>query len=98
MVPYEERSVARGSSERTSHPLVRLARHCSAVHPYQGGDSALEVASGEADVTLDAGGGPWDYAPFVIPVEEAGGVARDIRGQARFDGGSLLVTTVAHSS
>jgi histidinol-phosphatase len=28
----------------------------------------------------------------VILVEEAGGVASDIQGQARFDGGSLLVT------
>ena len=52
----------------------------------------LVVASGEADVAFDTGGGPWDYAPFVILVEEAGGVASDIQGQARFDGGSLLVT------
>jgi histidinol-phosphatase len=74
------------------HPLVRLARHCSTVHPYQGGHSMLVVASGEADIALDSGGGAWDYAPFVILVEEAGGVASDIQGQARFDGGSLLVT------
>ena len=74
------------------HPLVRLARHCSTVHPYQGGHSMLVVASGEADVALDSGGGPWDYAPFVIVVEEAGGVASDIQGQDRFDSGSLLVT------
>jgi histidinol-phosphatase len=52
----------------------------------------LVVASGEADVALDTGGGPWDYAPFVIVVEEAGGVASDIQGQDRFDSGSLLVT------
>ena len=74
------------------HRLVRLARHCSTVHPYQGGHSMLVVASGEADVALDSGGGPWDYAPFVIVVEEAGGVASDIQGQDRFDSGSLLVT------
>ena len=74
------------------HPLVRLARHCSStVNPHQG-HSMLAVASGEADIALDSGGGPWDYAPFVILVEEAGGVASDIQGQARFDGGSLLVT------
>jgi histidinol-phosphatase len=74
------------------HPLVRLTRHCSTVHPFQGGHSALVVTSGEADVALDSGGGPWDYAPFVILVEEAGGVASDIQGRARFDSGSLLVT------
>ncbi len=62
------------------------------VRPYQGGHSALVVAGGEAEVALDSGGGPWDYAPFVILVEEAGGVASDIQGQARFDSGSLLVT------
>ncbi len=84
----------RNNLERAApgHPLVRLARHCSSVHPYEGGHSMLVVASGEADVALDSGGGPWDYAPFVILVEEAGGVASDIQGQARFDGGSLLVT------
>ncbi len=74
------------------HPLVGLARHCSTARPYQGGHSALVVAGGEAEVALDSGGGPWDYAPFVILVEEAGGVASDIQGQARFDSGSLLVT------
>jgi histidinol-phosphatase len=74
------------------HPLGRLARQCSRVHPYQGRHSMLEVASGEADVAMDSGGGPWDYAPFVILVEEAGGVASDIQGRARFDSGSLLVT------
>ncbi len=55
------------------HPLARLARHCSTVHPHQGRHSMLVVASGEADVALDFGGGPWDYAPFVILFEEAGG-------------------------
>ena len=50
----------------------------------------LVVASGETDVALDSGGGP--LRTFVILVEEAGGVASDIQGQARFVGGSLLVT------
>ena len=54
--------------------------------------SQLVVACGEADVAFDSGGGPWDYAPFVILVEEAGGVASDIQGKPRFDSGSLLVT------
>jgi fructose-1,6-bisphosphatase/inositol monophosphatase family enzyme len=72
------------------HPFVQLARHCSTVHPYEGRHSMLEVASGQADVALDSGGVPWDYAPFVILVEEAGGVAGDIQGKP--------VLTVAHSS
>jgi histidinol-phosphatase len=76
----------------TGHPLVRLARHCSTVRPPSQGHSQLVVACGEADVAFDSGGGPWDYAPFVILVEEAGGITSDIEGQARFDTGSLLVS------
>jgi histidinol-phosphatase len=74
------------------HPLVRLAHHCSTVQPPPQAHSQLVVACGEADVAFDSGGGSWDYAPFVVLVEEAGGVASDIQGQPRFDSGSLLVT------
>jgi histidinol-phosphatase len=74
------------------HPLVRLAQRCGAVHPPPHGHSHRVVACGQADVAFDAGGGPWDYAPFVILVEEAGGVVTDVQGKARFDTGSLPVT------
>ncbi len=74
------------------HPLVRLAHHCSTVQPPPQGHSQLVVACGGADVAFDSGGGPWDYAPFVILLEEAEGVASDTQGKPRFDGGSLLVT------
>jgi histidinol-phosphatase len=74
------------------HPLPRLARNCSTVQAPPQGHSQLLVACGEADVSVDSGGGPWDYAPFVILVEEAGGVVSDIEGRPRFDSGSLLVT------
>ena len=83
------RNIERGTS---GHPLVRLAHHCSKVQPPPQSHSQLVVACGEADVAFDSGGGPWDYAPFVILVEEAGGVASDIQGKPRFDSGSLLVT------
>ncbi len=73
------------------HPLVRLARQCQSVHPHHV-HSMLVVAQGKADVALGMGGGPWDYAPFVVLVEEAGGVVTDVEGHPRFDGGSLLVT------
>ena len=93
----EEASVCddyRHNIERATpgHPLVRLAHHCSTVQPPPHGHSQLVVACGEADVAFDSGGGPWDYAAFVILVEEAGGVATDIQGKPRFDSGSLLVT------
>jgi histidinol-phosphatase len=73
------------------HPLVRLADHCRSVHPHQV-HSMLVVARGEADVALGVGGGPWDYAPFVVLVEESGGAVTDLEGRPRFDGGSLVVT------
>jgi histidinol-phosphatase len=74
------------------HPLVRLAHHCSSVRPPPQGHSQLVVARGEADIAFDSGGGPWDYAPFMVLVEEAGGVVSDIEGEPCFDRGSLLVT------
>jgi histidinol-phosphatase len=74
------------------HPFVRLAHHCSTVQAPSQGHSQLVVACGEADVAYDSGGGPWDYAPFVILVEEAGGIASDIQGKPCFDSASLLVT------
>ena len=74
------------------HLLVRLARHCSTVQPPPQGHSQLVVACGEADVAFDSGGGPWDYAPFVLLVEEAGGAVSDLEGKPRFSSGSLLVT------
>lgn len=74
------------------HPLVRLGRYCSMVRPPPEGHSQLVVACGDADLAFDSGGGPWDYAPFVLLVEEAGGAASDVQGRPRFDSGSLLVT------
>jgi histidinol-phosphatase len=74
------------------HPLVRLADRCSTVQPPPAGHSQLAVACGDADIAFDSGGGPWDYAPFVILVEEAGGVTSDVQGKSCFDSGSLLVT------
>jgi histidinol-phosphatase len=74
------------------HPLVRLAHHCRTVQPPPQGHAQLAVACGEVDVAFDSGGGPWDYAPFVVLVEEAGGVVSDLQGKSRFDSGSLLVT------
>jgi histidinol-phosphatase len=74
------------------HPLVRLAHRCSTVQPPPQGHSQLVVACGDADIAFDSGGGSWDYAPFMVLVEEAGGVVSDLRGKPRFDRGSLLVT------
>lgn len=75
----------------SDHPLVQISAHCKSVHPHSG-HSMLVVASGEADIALGCGGGPWDYAPFVVILDEAGGRTTDLQGQTRFDTGSLLAT------
>ena len=73
------------------HPLVKLAFLCSGVHPHEG-HSMLVVADGRADAAIGSGGGPWDYAPLVVIVEEAGGRTSNLSGEDRFDSGSLLAT------
>ena len=83
----------RGHIERrvADHPLVHLAAVGGAVLPHRG-HSTLAVASGRAEVALATSGGPWDYAPFVAVIREAGGRTSDVLGVDRFDGRTLLST------
>lgn len=46
---------------------------------------ALMVAAGQLELSLHLGGGPWDHAPFVVIVEEAGGCFSDLWGGRRLD-------------
>jgi histidinol-phosphatase len=50
-----------------------------------GGHGPLLVAAGDLDASLLLYGGPWDYAPFVVLVEEAGGRFSDLWGGRRID-------------
>ena len=82
-------------ARRTPYPpLAALAAGCARVRPYDM-PGALAVASGQADVALDIGGGAWDYAPLLVIAEEAGGRLTDLAGRARFDGGVALVSNRA---
>lgn len=72
-----------------SQPLYKLSLRCGTVVPNKE-YSMLAVATGRADVALMTGGGPWDYAPFVVIVEEAGGLASDDTGSAWRGKGFLL--------
>ena len=49
------------------------------------GYDPLLVAAGDLDGTLVLLGGPWDHAPFVVLVEEAGGRFSDLWGGRRLD-------------
>jgi histidinol-phosphatase len=74
-----------------TQPLYTLSLQCGIALPNKE-YSMLAVATGRADVALMTGGGPWDYAPFVVIVEEAGGLASDEDGSAWRGEGFLLGT------
>jgi len=47
---------------------------------------------GEMEAAIVAGGGPWDYAPYVVLIEEAGGRFHDPAGGRRLDLGGGIYT------
>ena len=51
---------------------------------------ALLVATGQLDAFLLLGAGPWDIAPLIPIVQEAGGTFSDLTGQDRTDTGAAL--------
>jgi histidinol-phosphatase len=52
----------------------------------------LMVATGRAEAMVDPALSPWDAAPFLPIVTEAGGVFTDWRGEATIRGGSAIAT------
>ena len=54
-------------------------------HPAAPGHGPLLVAAGEIEASVQLAGGPWDHAPFVVLVEEAGGEFSDLWGGRRID-------------
>jgi histidinol phosphatase-like enzyme (inositol monophosphatase family) len=53
------------------------------------------VASGRAEAMIDPMLNPWDAAPVLPIIEEAGGVVTDLDGIRRFDGGNLMASNAA---
>jgi len=53
---------------------------------------ALLVATGQLDAFLLLRAGPWDIAPLIPIVQEAGGTFSDLTGQYRTDTGAALFT------
>ncbi|MET7572140.1 inositol monophosphatase family protein [Streptomyces sp. NPDC005492] len=51
---------------------------------------ALLVATGQLDAFLLMGAGPWDIAPLIPVVQEAGGTFSDLTGRYRTDTGAAL--------
>ena len=50
------------------------------------------VASGRADVWIEAQAAPWDLAPLKIIAEEAGCVTFDFTGKDTIYGGNFIIT------
>ena len=50
------------------------------------------VATGRADVAIDAKLSPWDLAAFVPIVEEAGGRITDWRGERTIHSGNVVIS------
>ncbi len=71
-------------SHQTEARLDELRQGFTVVRP-SSLDNTLEVISGELDALIDNGGRPWDHAPAVILVQEAGGSFRDPEGGQRLD-------------
>ena len=55
-------------------------------------NSILELAEGKLEAVVDPTGKPWDHAPAVLLVEEAGGRFSDYRGGKRIDIGEIRFT------
>lgn len=53
-------------------------------------DDVLKLAEGGLEVMIDVTGRPWDHAPLVVIVEEAGGRFSDRHGGRRIDHGTGL--------
>lgn len=65
-------------------PLIaRLKRSSTWVEPEL--DAILRLAEGELEAVVDRQGKPWDHAPAVVLVEEAGGAFSDSHGGHRID-------------
>lgn len=52
---------------------------------------ALMVARGQAEIWIETGGKPWDFAPLKIIAEEAGARFFDFEGRATIYGGNCVI-------
>ncbi|MBT8396180.1 MAG: inositol monophosphatase family protein [Gemmatimonadetes bacterium] len=69
-----------------------LVEGCSLARTWGDCYGHVLVATGRAEIMIDPVLSPWDAAPFVPILEEAGGRFTDLAGNARLDGGSGIST------
>ena len=78
----------RGLEER----FLGLARRCGRTRGFGDFWSHVLVAEGCVEVAVEPEVSPWDLAPLIVIVEEAGGRFTDLDGRARIDGGSAVAS------
>lgn len=71
---------------------TRLVRECSMIRTWGDCYGHILVATGRAEIMVDPVLSPWDAAPFVPILSEAGGLFTDKEGNPRLDGGSGIST------
>lgn len=72
--------------------FLALMRRCTRARGFGDFWMHMLVAEGAIEIAVEPEVAPWDMAAVQILVEEAGGRFTDLRGNARFDGGSGLST------
>ena len=72
--------------------FLDLARACWRTRAFGDFWQHVLVAEGALDVAVEAEVAPWDIAPLIVIVEEAGGRLTDLLGRARIDGGSVITS------
>jgi histidinol-phosphatase len=77
-----------GSTEQ----FLKLMRRCTRARGFGDFWIHMLVAEGAIEIAVEPAVAPWDMAAVQVIVEEAGGRFSDLRGNARFDGGSGLST------
>jgi histidinol phosphatase-like enzyme (inositol monophosphatase family) len=76
----------------TARGWERLVRLTSLARTWGDCYGHILVATGRAEIMVDPILSPWDAAPFVTILQEAGGRFTDLHGGARLDGGSGVST------
>src|SRR5205823_2080155 len=75
--------------------FLSFARRCGRTRAFGDFWSHMLVAEGAVDIAVEPEVAAWDMAAVQIIVEEAGGRFSDLRGEARYDGGSGVSTNGA---
>lgn len=72
--------------------FLALMRRCARARGFGDFWMHMLVAEGAIEIAVEPEVAPWDMAAVQVIVEEAGGRFTDLRGNARYDGGSGIST------